>query len=697
MSLIFDMRSCVDALSTRAAMHRCCMQAAHIERLNKQELLFKLEEKPVMVSNTTRLLGASLAGAMLAACSGGGSGGSMSPPVNSVPQSAPMSMLISDASTEDWATIGVKILSIALVPQGGGSNVTVYTTPSPAPMVNLAQLDQIAEILGNVSVPVGTYTAAVLTVSANSGDILLTAAADPEAGFAAAPGSTIPASQIQIQHTKGTSPNLTVPVNVTFVSPLVVSANQNNALDLEFDLGHPAFIVGHMPPGAGATQWAVNFEGPVRHHPLRDLPRLVLRHTYGGVTAVAGDNSGITITKEFPTEPAVSPETAVASTQSLQILADSTNGTLFYDVDAKTRTTIKDFSAQAATLAGKSVRVAARYQEDGTLVATRIWASSQFNNVWLSPEGHVLHVNTGTNVVTVASESGIGVNLTVDANTQFFFRQPDNGLADATPIATGTAFLANHDLVRGFKVHASVVDPLATPLVAQTIDIEVAKYDGKISAPDMTGFTYTRVFRTATDDYSVTLDYIDAATANGTDPMGNSITGFQWWNFAYPTIVTSGANAISQFVAATNDSVNFGGTVGAVPSRGVSFSRWNDPANPNGWSTAATILTPSTLPLGFVATGLVGNSFTMTIPGGTNAPAVDVSSTAGSATLVYQVDMTGGILTISPVDVTTMSGLAALTAGLTAGAPVAVYGVPQADGSLKAYVLAYYTGELPSQ
>ena len=41
--------------------------------------------------------------------------------------------------------------------------------------------------------------------------------------------------------------------------------------------------------------------------------------------------------------------------------------------------------------------------------------------------------------------------------------------------------------MRGFKVHASVVDPLATPLVAQTIDIETAKYDGKISAPDMTG------------------------------------------------------------------------------------------------------------------------------------------------------------------------------------------------------------------
>jgi hypothetical protein len=648
-----------------------------------------------MVSHTTRLLGVSLAGAVLTACGGSG-GSSMSPPVNSTPQSAPMSMLISDASSEDWATIGVKILSVALVPQGGGANVTVYSAPSPAPMVNLAQLDQIAEILGNVTVPVGTYSAAVLTVGANTGDISLTVAADPETGFAAAPGATIPTSQIQIQHTKGTSPNLTVPVNVNFVAPLVVTADQNNALDLEFDLGHPAFIVGHVPPGAGATEWAVNFNGPVRHHPLRDLPRLVLRHTYGDVTAIAGDNSSITITKEFPAEPVVSPETAVATTQSLQILADNTNGTIFYDVDAKTRTVIKDFSAEAS-LMGKSVRIAARYQENGTLVATRIWASSQFNNVWLSPEGHVLHVNTGTNVVTVASESGGGVNLVVDGNTQFFFRQPENGLADATPIGTGTAFLSNHDLVRGFKVHASVVDPLATPLVAQSIDIEVAKYDGKISAPDMTGFTYTRAFRTAIDDYSVRLDYIDTASANGTDPMGNPITGYQWWNFAYPTVVTSGPNAISQFIAATNDSVNFGGSVGAVPSRGVSFARWNDPANPNGWSAAATILTPSTLPLGFVATGLVGNAFTMTIPGGTNAPAVDVSTASGGATLVYQVDMTGGVLTVSPIDVTTANGLAALTSGLTAGEPVAVYGVPQADGSLKAYVLAYYTGEMPAQ
>jgi hypothetical protein len=647
-----------------------------------------------MSSNKLRLLAMVIAGA-LTACGGGGSSGGMNPPT-SAPQSASVSMLVSDASSEDWATIGVKILSIALIPQGGGGNVTVYSAPSPAPMVNLAELDQIAEILGNVSVPAGTYSGAVLTVSANSGDVVLTVAANPEAGFAGAPGTTIPASDIQIQHSMGAAPNLTVPVTVNFVSPLVVTANQNNALDLEFDLGHPAFLMGHVPPGAGTTLWAVNFNGPVRHHPLHDLARLVLRHSYGDVTAIAGDNSGITITKEFPTWPIVTPETAVAGAQSLQILADAANGTLFYDVDAKTRTVIKDFSSEAS-VKGKFVRVAARYQEDGTLVATRIWASTQFNNVWLSPEGHVLHVNTGTDVMTVENESGRGVDLVVDANTQFFFRQPQNGLADATPIATGTAFLANHELVRGFKVHASVVDPLATPLVAQSVDIEVAKYDGRISAPTMTGFTYTRDFATAADDYTVNLNYIDAATANGTDPMGNPITGYEWWNFAYPTVLMSGANAISDFIAATNDSVNFGGTVGAVPSRGVSFCLWNDPANANGWSAAATILTPSILPLGFVASGLTGNAFTMTIPGGANAGTVDVSASSGSATLVYQVDLTNGILTVSPIDITTSSGLATLTSNLTAGEPVKVYGIPQSDGTLKAYVMAYFTGAMPAQ
>ncbi len=635
--------------------------------------------------------------AFLAAISGCGSGSSsntLTPPPPQA-QSATVSMIVSDASSEDWAGINVKVLGIALVPQGGGSNVTVYTAPNPAPAINLVQLDQLGEILGNVTVPAGTYTGAQLTIAGNPGDVSLVVSADPESGFAGTPGATIPSTQIQIQHTTGGAGSLTVPVNVKFDSPLVVTANQNDALDIEFDLAHPAFIVGHVPPsGGGATLWAVNFNGPVRRRNLRDITRLILRHMYGSVTSIASDNTAITITRNFPVEPPTNPETSVASSQSLSILADATNGTLFYDVDAKTSTTIKDFASVASSLTGKFVRIATRYQQNGTLVAVRIWASTSFNGVWISPEGHVLHVNSGTDIIMVANELGSGVRMLVDTNTKFFFRTPWDAVADSTPIATGTGLLNSKDFVRGFKVHASVVDPLAVPLVAQSIDIEIARFSGTISSPTTTGFTYTHDFHTVTDDYVNTLEYISSSTPNGKDSNGNPITGFKWWNFTFPTLADTGANAITDYINATNGKANFGGSVGAINAWGESYARWNDPASPSDWAAVWTVLLPTPLPRGNVAAGYsaTNNNFTMTITGGVNAVPVDLNTTSGSGTLVYQVDRTGGIVTVSSVDITTTAGQTTILNNLIANTPVKVFGVPQADGSIKGYVVIYYTG-----
>jgi Domain of unknown function (DUF4382) len=631
--------------------------------------------------------------ASLAACGGAGTDmNSSSASSTTTPSSAHMSVLMSDASSDDWATIGVKVQSIALTPQGGGSQVTVYTA-SPPTMVNLEELDQISEILANAMVPAGTYTAATLTLSANPGDVALTVAADPTAGFAAPAGTVIASDQIQIQGTQGAAGSLTVPVNVTFTSPLVVSAGQSNALQLEFDLAHPAFIIAHQPPGAGETLWAVDFRWPIRHRPIDDIAHLVLRHVYGHVTAVASDDTSITITKDLPLVPIAKPEIPVATLLSLRILADAVNGTIFYDVDAKTATTIKSFSTLSATLDGKFVRVAARYQEDGTLVAVRIWASSLFDDVWKSPEGHVLHVDTTNDVITVLNESGAGVPLIVDADTEFFFRSPADGAADATPIGTGTGFLTN--MVRGFKVHASVVDPLATPLVAQTIDIESADYSGRIFAANTTGFTYEHSFRIASDDYMANFDYIASASANGEDADGSPITGFKFWDFAYPTLVTSGTGAIASFVTTTGGAVNFGGTAGSVSAWGVSHALWADAANPTGWSAPWTVLLPTPIPLGTIATAFANGTFAMTVAGGATPAVVDVNTASGSATLVYQVDRTGNVVTVSAIDVTTAGGMASLTAGLAVGAKVKVYGVPQPSGALMAYVLAYFTGTEP--
>lgn len=626
----------------------------------------------------------------LAGCSSGVGGGG-----NLTPQNGTVNLMLSDASSEDWATIGVKPLTIALIPQGGGAPVQVYSAPTPAPVINLVQLDQLGELLGNVPVPDGTYTGASLTLGANPGDVLLTVSASPESGFPLAAGTTVPPSQIQVQHTSGSAGSLTTNVNVTFDAPLVVTANSSNALDLEIDLSHPAFIIEHVPPTASPF-WAVNFRGPVRYHRIWNLANFLLREFYATVNTVSSDNKSITVTKDYAVYPTTSPETSISSGQSLTILADGTNGTIFYDVDAKTSTVIKDFSAEASSLPGKFVRVAARYQSDGSLVAVRIWAAASFNSIWVSPEGHVLHV--GTSSLTVQNELGLPATVNVDSNTEFFYRTPANALADTTPIGTGPGFLTN--LVRGFKVHIGVADPLASPLLARTVDIEIARFDGTISASNNTGFTYTRHFFNSADNYTKTVDYISSSTPNGKDPSGNPISGFKWWYFTFPTLAESGTNAIPDFVTVTSGSVNFGGTIGAMPTWGESFATWNDPANPNGWAVPWTILLPTRVPLGFVSStwvqGSNGGTFGLKLQAAGNTVPVDVSDTVGSATLVYQVDLTSGVVTVSAVDITTSSGLNTLINGLSLNTPVKVFGVPQTDGSIKAYVLFYFTGISPT-
>jgi hypothetical protein len=63
--------------------------------------------------------------------------------------------------------------------------------------------------------------------------------------------------------------------------------------------------------------------------------------------------------------------------------------------------------------------------------------------------------------------------------------------------------------------------------------------------------------------------------------------------------------------------------------------------------------------------------------------------------LVYQVDRSNGIVTISPQDITTTAGMNNVAAKLVNGTLVKVFGVPQSDGTIKAYTVFYYTGVMP--
>ena len=82
-------------------------------------------------------------------------------------------------------------------------------------------------------------------------------------------------------------------------------------------------------------------------------------------------------------------------------------------------------------------------------------------------------------------------------------------------------------------------------MLAETVDIEIAAFGGSISSPGMNNFTYKSNFRTIADNYTLPLTYISNTTKNGNDPLtGAQILGFKWWNFAFPTLVDSGTNAI---------------------------------------------------------------------------------------------------------------------------------------------------------
>jgi hypothetical protein len=84
------------------------------------------------------------------------------------------------------------------------------------------------------------------------------------------------------------------------------------------------------------------------------------------------------------------------------------------------------------------------------------------------------------------------------------------------------------------------------------------------------------------------------------------------------------------------------------------------------------------------------------VTSGSKPASVAVDTTAGSASLVYQVDRTGGVVTVSAVDVSTGTGRSTFANELVAGALVKVFAIPQPDGSLKAYVVTFYTGSKPT-
>lgn len=383
-------------------------------------------------------------------------------------------IILTDAPSDQWSAVEVVVTKITLRSKADHSKEVVAFEGATA-KINLVDLDSVGELLATAQIPVGTYDALRVTIDPASVNLVK------------ADGSTVPAGQV---HVNGAN------VLVRLETDLVVTATGSNAVQIDFDLGHPLFLV-QLPNG----DWVMNLQ--VRHRPnangMMGMGQLMFRHRRGTIASVGTS-------------------TFVLHTDSGNDLSVNVGaGAWFFDADAKT------LGSFAGLAAGKHALVSLRMQTDGTLWAVRVWYGANALPGW-TPEGHVVGVDRVNNRLLVSTNASAPRAIAIDADTTFTFRTDQ-------AIGTGQATLAN--IWMGFKVQVDVKDPLQVPMHAKSVNIQRAVDGGAIKAADATQFTYT---------HPVAGDRVHA--------YGNPFT---WWYLGFPGVTSSSSGAFAAACAGSGD------------------------------------------------------------------------------------------------------------------------------------------------
>lgn len=412
--------------------------------------------------------------ALLTAC-GGSSSTSASSGTSTTPTGT-ASIILTDAPSDQWSAVDVVVTKITLVNKADHTKEVVAFQGSTA-KINLVDLDSVGELLATAQIPEGTYDAVRVSIDPSSVTLVKS------------DGTVIPSSQVKV--VGGT--NVWVPLS----SDLVVTQGSSNALQLDFDLSHPLFLV-QLPDGS----WVMNLQ--IHHKPnangMMGMAQMMFRARKGTVASV-GTSSFVLHTD---------------SGNDLTVNVD--NGAKFIDVDAHAA------GSFAGLAAGKNALVTLRMQADGSLWAVRVWYSTTALPQW-TPEGHVYGVDRTNNWIAVSTDTGAPRRIYVDSDTAFTFRT-------ALSLGTGPAALA--DIWGGFKVQVEVKDPLQAQLHAASVNVQRAVDGGRITAADTSSFTYTNPF------FGLSRTY---AYANG----------FDWWYLGLPGTTYADTGAFAAAVTGAGD------------------------------------------------------------------------------------------------------------------------------------------------
>lgn len=609
--------------------------------------------EPTMNRTRTLLLGAAGLTAVALALACGGGSGTVNPPAAT---GGTVGFMTTDATSETWSSVGVIIRKAYLVLQSdptAASPVQIYDGSADLTQVDLLQEDQVQDLLGQVTgVPAGVYDRLIVEVDGTPGNITLVPA--PVAGVVQSP---IASSLITVRGTADTAhPTWMVLPTIKLSSVLTVADNQASAVAVDFDLAHPAFIVAHdvlASDGTTETAYAVNFnaKGAFRHSPAASLDKYYLRRHRGTVTSVAANGASFTLLTEHG--------------QTLTILADTTSPTLFYNLDVTPITAVTSTTVPATVLSADAVECTARYQADGTLNAVRVWYTAGANASKLPayrPEGHIARVDAANGFIYVLDSAGNARKIAVDTSTKWFFK--GNTGTDISAGA-GAAFLTSID--RYFKVNLTV-NPLVTPPVAATVDIQRAVFEGRVSAPSATGFTYTRTWGDAT-----------VSTHN----LGYDST-FTYWDFTFPGLASANIDTAGSpsFVTEASGTITLG-TSTFTPYASSSL----DWITGSGWQAHNAIFLPvqlSALAQKVVSFDVASGNLVVTPNGSTTNVTVTLDATSQEQPLVTTFTKQGGVVTVATQTAANWASV------FTAGAKVRAFGVPDGSGNLKGYYVNIY-------
>ncbi len=422
-------------------------------------------------------------------------------------------LLVTDAPSDDWQEVTVMVKSVSLYRTDDQSWNSVWTADSADPnsgKLNLIDLAGVAQILGQATIPAGTYNRLKLVI--NTDPTTMTLVDDS--------GTAIDPANITVVDPKGTGE-----IKVDIDPSLAVTDGSTNVLQVDFDLAHPLSII------VESGKVIINLQ--LRHKAVpKSLNDIQFARTLG--TVKEKTDTGFTLTTD----------------QGTDVVFNANAGSIFVDVDNNTTGSLADMPAGE----GHYALVDSNMNSDGSLYARRVWYSADETALPVfTPEGLVRRV--GDNWIKVLNKNAEQENdghynchwntdlIYVDANTVWTFR---------TDIAMGTGTSILKYIRRGFRVTVEFVDAAAAPRVAKSINVQSAHDEGAIRSVTSTGFSF------GGRDYCHGWDYgapPDEGRSYTHEWLYSTVTDhlFSWWFFGLPS---SSSTSIQDFMDTVSQAVS---------------------------------------------------------------------------------------------------------------------------------------------